>query len=270
MAVCLFLRLVKSTSGGLNMFVKCCGIDIHYTVEGQGPDVLLLHGWGASLESYKGVINALEDKCRLIALDFPGCGESQLPEQPLDINNYVAIVMEFCSALEIRDPILIGHSHGGRVIMKLAGSGLMNPKKIVFIDAAGIKPRFDFKKTVKIKTFKTIKWALTLPVIRNYTGELLDKARGHFGSADYNSAPEVMRKTLVNLVNDDMTAYLDGIKASTLLIWGENDTATPLYMAKKIESIIPDCGLCVIKNTGHWSFVEKPHEAQAILRSFLP
>ena len=252
------------------MFIECCGFKLHYIEEGEGPDVLLLHGWGASVDSYKGVINALRDKCRLVALDFPGCGKSDLPKEPLDINCYVAIVMEFCSALKIRDPILVGHSHGGRVIMKLAGSGLMNPKKIVFIDAAGIKPKFSFKKWFKVRTFKTVKWFLTLPVIRRYTAETLQKARNHFGSADYNSAPEVMRKTLVNLVNDDMTMYLDGIKASTLLIWGENDTATPLYMAKKIEKIVPDCGLCVIKGTGHWSFVERPQEAQAILRSFLP
>lgn len=252
------------------MKITCCGIKLNYIDEGEGPVVLLLHGWGASCDSYKGVINTLRDKCRLVALDFPGCGQSDLPEKPLDINDYVAIVMEFCSALNLRDPILVGHSHGGRVIMKLAGSGLMNPKKIVFIDAAGIKPKFGFKKWCKVRTFKTVKWFLTLPVIRNHTEETLQKARNHFGSADYSSAPEVMRKTLVNLVNDDMTPYLDGIKASTLLIWGENDTATPLYMAKRIEKIIPDCGVCVIKDTGHWSFVERPAEAQAILRSFLP
>ncbi len=251
------------------MFVECCGMKINYTVEGNGPDVLLLHGWGASLESWRGVIGALSDSCRLIALDFPGCGGSELPKKPLDINDYVALVMEFCSALELRDPILVGHSHGGRVIMKLVGSGLMSPEKIVFIDAAGIKPKFSIKKQFKIYSFKAVRRILTLPVIRNHTEELLKKARAHFGSADYNSAPEVMRKTMVKLVNDDMTPYIDGIKASTLLIWGENDTATPLYMAKRLESVIPDCGLCVIRNTGHWSFVERPGEAHAILKSFL-
>ena len=111
---------------------------------------------------------------------------------------------------------------------------------------------------------------LTLPGFKSHTEGLLNKARGYFGSADYSSAPEVMRKTMVNLVNDDMTPYIDGIKAPTLLIWGENDTATPLYMAKILEKTISDCGLCVIKNTGHWSFVERPVEAHAILNSFLP
>lgn len=252
------------------MFTEINGMKLHYTDEGSGPEVLFLHGWGASAASYNGIIKSLSNKCRCVALDFPGCGESDLPENPLNINDYLSLVIKFLDAAKLTNPILIGHSHGCRVIMKLCGTGLLNPPKIVMIDGAGIKPRFNFKKEVKVKTFKTIKWFLTLPVIRNYTEETIKKARSHFGSADYNSAPEVMRKTLVNLVNDDMTPYLDGIKSSTLLIWGENDTATPLYMAKQIEKIVPDCGLCIIKGTGHWSFVEKPMQANAILNSFIP
>ncbi len=252
------------------MFAEVNGMKIHYTEEGTGPDVLLLHGWGASVDSWRGVIGALKHKCHLVALDFPGCGQSELPPKPLTTDDYMALVMEFCNAVNFRDPILVGHSHGCRVIMKLCGVGLMKPSKIVFIDGAGLKPKFSFKKWAKVRIFKLVKGVLTLPIIRKYTKNTLQKARNHFGSADYNSAPEVMRKTLVNLVNDDMTQYVDGIKASTLLIWGDNDTATPLYMAKKLESIIPDCGLCVIKGTGHWSFVERPTEAHAILQSFLP
>ncbi len=252
------------------MFTKIADMKIYFTEEGQGKDVLLLHGWGASSESYRGVINALKDKCRLIALDFPGCGQSDLPSKPLTTDDYVMLVKDFCEKLSLYNPILIGHSHGGRVIMKLCGTGVLAPEKIVFIDAAGIKPKFSFKKTAKIASFKLVKNVLSLPLVKNYTAEILSKARSRFGSADYSSAPEVMRKTLVNLVNDDMTPYIKNIKASTLLIWGENDTATPLYMAEKLKSSISDCGLCVIKNTGHWSFVENSFQANAILKSFIP
>ena len=252
------------------MFTEINGMKIHYTESGTGPDVLLLHGWGASCDSWSGVINALSNTCHLIAIDFPGCGKSSLPEKPLDINDYVSLVVKFCEETKLNNPILIGHSHGCRVIMKLCGERHLSPNKIVMIDGAGIKPKFNLKKTIKIKSFKLIRRILTLPGLKNHTQEALKKARSYFGSADYSSAPEVMRKTMVNLLKDDMTPYLDKINASTLLIWGENDTATPLYMAKKIESIISDCGLCVIKNTGHWSFVEKPIEAHAILKSFLP
>ena len=256
--------------GGLFVFTEINGMNIHYTDEGTGPEVLFLHGWSASAASYRGVIKSLSEKCRCVALDFPGCGESDLPKEPLNINDYVSLVMKFLDAVKLKNPILVGHSHGCRVIMKLCGTGLLTPQKIVMIDGAGIKPRFNLKKEIKIKTFKAVKFVLTLPLLKKHTENALQKARANFGSADYSSAPEVMRKTMVNLVNDDMTPYLDGIKSSTLLIWGENDTATPLYMAKRLEKTIPDCGLCVIKDAGHWSFVEKPIQANAILNSFIP
>jgi pimeloyl-ACP methyl ester carboxylesterase len=108
-----------------------------------------------------------------------------------------------------------------------------------------------------------------MPVIKNKSENLLNKARAHFGSADYNAAPPVLRSTLVSLVNTDLRDIVHNISCPTLLIWGENDTATPLEDAKKIENLIPDAGLCVIKGTGHYSFCEKPYEAQAIINSFL-
>lgn len=252
------------------MFCEINGLKVHYEDIGSGPEILFLHGWGASAASYKSVIASLSAKCRCVAIDFPGCGETDLPTKALVTDDYLDFVMKFIELAGLNNPILVGHSHGCRVIMKLVGTGLLEPPKIVFIDGAGIKPRFSLKKEIKIRTFKTVKWFLTLPGIRSRSEETLKKARAHFGSADYNSAPEVMRKTLVNLVNDDMTPYIKNIKSSTLLIWGENDTATPLYMAHQLEKTIPDCGLCVIKDAGHWSFVEKPLQAIAILNSFLP
>ena len=74
---------------------------------------------------------------------------------------------------------------------------------------------------------------------------------------------------MVSLVNTDLRDIIHKISCPTLLIWGENDTATPLSDAKIIESLIPDCGLCVIKGTGHFSFCERPFEAHAIINSFI-
>ena len=114
-----------------------------------------------------------------------------------------------------------------------------------------------------------IKNVLTLPILKNHTEGLMDKARKHYGSADYNAAPEVLRKTLVSLVNTDLRDILPNISCPTLLIWGENDTATPLSDAKIIESLISDSGLCVIKGAGHFAFIERPFEVEAILNSFI-
>ena len=190
-------------------------------------------------------------------------------ETPWNIDDYCEFVKKFISVVGLENPILIGHSHGGRVILKLVGSGMMSPPKIVLLDSAGLIPKKTAKQKMRAKSFKAIKKVLTLPVIKNHSEGLLDKARRHYGSADYNAAPEMFRKTMVSLVNTDLRGLLPNIKCPTLLIWGENDTATPLSDAKIIESLIPDAGLCVIKGTGHYSFCERPYEASAILRSFI-
>lgn len=188
---------------------------------------------------------------------------------PWNIDDYCVFVKKFISAVGLENPILIGHSNGGRVVLKLVGSGMMTPPKIVLLDAAGLIPKKTLKQKMRIRSFKAIKKVLTLPVLKNHSEGLLEKARRHYGSADYNAAPEVLRKTMVSLVNTDLRELLPNIKCPTLLIWGENDTATPLSDAKIMESRIPDAGLCVIKGTGHFSFCERPYEANAILRSFI-
>ncbi|MBQ8203251.1 MAG: alpha/beta hydrolase [Clostridia bacterium] len=251
------------------MQVNIDGLNLEYIDEGSGIPVLLLHGWGSSYDVYKGVISALSDRCRLVALNFPGCGNSDTMEKPWNIDDYCNLVIKFIRAVGLDNPILIGHSHGGRVILKLAGAGLLNPPKIVLLDSAGIVPKKSFKQKMRAKSFKAIKAILTMPFLKNSCEGLLNKARAHYGSADYNAAPPVLRNTMVSLVNTDLRDIVGNISCPTLLIWGENDTATPLSDARLLEKLIPDAGLCVIKGTGHYSFCEKPYEAHAILRSFI-
>ncbi len=252
------------------MFTEIKGLKTEYIISGEGEKpVLLLHGWGASFDTYRGVISALSDRCRLYAVNFPGCGASEVMPEPWDLDDYCDFVLEFIEKMGIDNPILIGHSHGGRVTMKLCADGRLNPPKIVLLDAAGLIPKKSFKQKMRVRNFKTIKKVLSLPIIKNHSEGLLEKARAHYGSADYNAAPPVLRQTLVRLVNVDIRDALPNIKCPSLLIWGENDTATPLNDAKVIESLIPDAGLCVIRGAGHFAFCEKPYEAHAILRSFI-
>ncbi len=251
------------------MDIRIGKLNIHYEEAGSGKDVLFLHGWGSSCAVWRSVFEATKDLGHLVALDFPGCGQSDTMEEPWDIDDYADFVLEFIEKTKLENPILIGHSHGGRVIMKLCGEKKLSPPKIIFVDAAGLIPKKTLRQKIKAKSFKAIKGALSLPVIKNYSAGLLDKARNHFGSADYNAAPPVLRQTLVSLVNTDLRHLLPNIECPSLLIWGDKDTATPIEDAKTIESLIKDSGLCIIKDTGHFSFCEKPYEANAIIRSFL-
>ena len=251
------------------MNININGLNVEYTEKGSGTPVLLLHGWGSSFDVYKGIIATLENRCRVVAVNFPGCGNSDTMSEPWNIDDYCNFILEFMRAIDLENPIMIGHSHGGRVILKMAAEGLVCPPKIVLLDSAGLIPKKSAKQKFRAKSFKAIKKILTLPIIRNHSEGLLDKARKYYGSADYNAAPEVLRKTLVSLVNTDLRDIIHNIKCPTLLIWGDKDTATPLSDAKIIESLIPDAGLCVLEGCGHYSFCDKPYQAHAILNSFI-
>ncbi|MBO5725649.1 MAG: alpha/beta hydrolase [Clostridia bacterium] len=251
------------------MIINVKGLNINYIDEGTGDGILLLHGWASSNQVYNGIINLMKDKYRLVAPDFPGCGGSQTMPTAWTLEDYVDFVLEFMEKVGLSNPILVGHSHGGRVILKLAADHKVLPPKIILLDSAGLIPVKTFKQKFRAKSFKFIKAVLTLPVIKSFSGKLLDKARAHYGSADYNAAPPVLRQTLVHLVNTDLRNIIHNIDCPTLLIWGDKDTATPLSDAKIIESKIKDCGLCVLEGAGHFAFCEQPYKAGAIIKSFL-
>lgn len=251
------------------MNITVNGYNIHYTETGEGVPILLLHGWGSSVAVWAHITKVLCNRFRIIALDFPGCGESPEPKTPMQLCDYTELVAEFMQQLKIENPILMGHSNGGRVVLHLLGSGRITAQKAVLLDSAGLKAHPNPLKTARIVAFKTGKFFLTLPGLKNYTQNALNSLRSYFGSADYNSASPVMRQTLVQLIHTDATKLLPNISCPTLLIWGDQDTATPLKDAKKMEKLIPDAGLCILKGCGHFSFVERPGDTAAILNSFL-
>ena len=98
------------------MYINIDGLNIEYTEQGSGIPVLLLHGWNSSFDVYKGIMAALSDRCRLVAVNFPGCGNSDTMEKPWHLEDYCDFVLKFMKELNLENPILIGHSHGGRTI----------------------------------------------------------------------------------------------------------------------------------------------------------
>lgn len=100
------------------MFIEILEQKINYEILGQGNDILLLHGWGASIESYRPVINTLSKNFRVIALDFPGFGNSDPLKKAWCLSDFSEMVKQFLQKLNIEKPIIIGHSHGGRVIIQ--------------------------------------------------------------------------------------------------------------------------------------------------------
>ncbi|HIZ16929.1 MAG TPA: alpha/beta hydrolase [Firmicutes bacterium] len=255
----------------LSLQINIDGLDIRYEMLGQSNerDILVLPGWGATLNLYEHIMKHLSSRFRVTAIDFPGVGGSQIMAEPWDVQDYADFVIKFIKKAGLKNPIFIGHSNGGRVIMQICGTGMLSPDKVILLGAAGIKHKKTFKQKIRQSVFKFIKRVLLLPGVRKYSQNMLDKARSHFGSADYKSAPEVLRQTMVRLINRDMRDVLSNIKASTLLIYGENDEETTVEDANIIASYIDDAGVCVIKGAGHFAFLDSPFEVEKIIDSFL-
>lgn len=98
--------------------------------------------------------------------------------------------------------------------------------------------------------------------------EMVEKLRGRTGSSDYRNSSPMMRAIMSRCVNEDLKHVMPDIKASTLLIWGEEDTATPLSDAKTMEKLIPDAGLVSFPGCGHFSFLDNPFGFRSVMKSF--
>lgn len=245
------------------------GMRIHYTDIGQGAAILVLHGWGSNIAVHRAMIAQLSARYRVLALDLPGFGKSQEPPVPFNVDDYADTVLEFLKPFALPSLTLIGHSFGGRIIIKLANRTLpFRIDRIVLIDSAGIRPAPTRKGLRRQKTYKFCKRVLSLKPMRSLFPNALESLRKRHGSADYNAASPMMRQCLVRVVNEDLTALLPGIQPETLLIWGENDTATPISDARLMEKTIPHAGLAVIQNAGHFSFLDQPFVFSRILASF--
>lgn len=237
-------------------------IDTDPANETGNPVVLFLHGWGAPAATYKLMLDHLGTYCRVVAPDLPGFGGSEEPLEAWCVDDYVAWTLAFCAAVGLDNVILMNHSFGGRISIKL----LANPdcplavKKAVFLDAAGIRPKRTAKYYAKVYSYKLMKRLFP---------RVAEKRQGKVGSADYRNASPVMRQTMVKCINEDLTALLPSIAVSTLLIWGEADTATPLRDGKRMEQLIPDAGLVVLPQAGHFAFAEQWGLCSRVLDSFL-
>lgn len=243
--------------------------NINYIDSGSGPAVLLLHGWGSNLKSFTSLINLLKTKYRVLALDYPGFGESDILKKSFTVDDYCDIVVEFLKNLEVESVILVGHSYGGRIILKLNNRKNLPfaIEKNVLIDAAGLKDKKDLRIKLKVATFKSLKYIFNLlPISKVKKDEMIKALRMKFGSSDYANAPKVLQDTLVKSVNEDLTWCLDNMKES-LIIWGDKDTVTPLWMAKLMETKIRNSGI-VLLNGGHFSYLDDPVTFSKVMISY--
>ena len=259
------------------MQLDVCGVKVDVTLGGQGERAcLLLHGWGCSAEMMGSVFTLLEKKMRVAAIDFPGHGKmgtAAPPPEPWGVPQYMEMTAEIIRRLALAPCDIVAHSFGARVAILLASTYPELVGRMIFTGAAGIRKPQSGQATAKQRLYKGLRGAMNLAEKTHLFGDLPEKGREaliqKFGSADYRALTPEMRKTFNLVINQDLTEHLEKIRASTLLYWGEEDTATPLWMGRLMEEKIPDAGLVIEKGHGHFVYLEQNAKFLRIVSSFL-
>lgn len=240
------------------MVINDCNINYIDYGNKKGKAIVLLHGWGQNIEMMKSVGDQFQNTHRIIILDLPGFGQSSEPTYAWQLEEYVKFLEEFLNNLKVDNPIVIGHSFGGKLGLLYASRNKVN--KLICL-ASPFKQNIK-KDTLKMKILKTAK---KIPGIN----KLESFAKKHMGSTDYKNASEMMRKIMVNHVNLDITEDVKKIKCPTLLIWGTMDMAVSIDDAYELEKLIDNCGLVTYDGCTHYAYLERFGQTIRVLNSFL-
>lgn len=251
------------------MIINIDGLDLNYIVEGNGNPVVILHGWGCNIDTVIPIINILKEQYQVYAIDLPGFGKSQEPKDVIGSFEYVEIVKAFLKKMGIEKTNFIGHSFGGKLSIIFGSKYPELVEKIILVNSAGLIPKRGAKYYFKVYSFKSLRFIYKKLFFWLKDEERMEKFYKRFGSDDYKDAAGIMRKVLVKVVNENLHPILKDIKAPTLLVWGDGDTATPLYMGKIMEKEIKESGLVVLEGTGHYSYLDDYQRFSAVVKSFM-
>jgi pimeloyl-ACP methyl ester carboxylesterase len=220
---------------------------------GRGKPLLLLHGWGTSLDTFDGMMEDLKKQFAITAFDFPGHGGSDMPPATWSVDDFVGLTLDVMAQLGIERTSVLGHSFGGRVAIKLAAGHPKTVDRLILVDSAGVPPPQTAKR--RLKRFAS-RFANTVGRAGRPGQAVRRKIVARIASPDYLNAGPI-RATFLAIVREDLRPALPKIKAPTLLIWGESDDDTTLTDARTMEKLIPGARLLVIKNAGHFSYLDQ-------------
>lgn len=248
-----------------NKQITVNGLLLNYYAGGGSkfPALVLLHGWRSEGSVWFPALENLNIENSIYCLDLPGFGKSELPRNAYSAEDYSEIVSGFISKLGLEKVIIIGHSFGGRVAIKLASKHPEFLKGIVLVDSAGFIDRTMLNKLKRIiaKPLKPIFKLKPLHGLKKSIYRLI-------GSEDYIATPQ-LKETYLKVVGEDLSEDMKKIEISTMIIWGAQDKDTPLEYAYRMKNIIKNSKLAALEGAGHFSFLDEKEKFSEALKNFL-
>lgn len=232
------------------------------------PVLVCLHGWGGSKESFTELREALiDDPITILTPDLPGFGDEPEPKKPWTVDHYAGWVSGYIKHNVPGSFLLLGHSHGGRIAIRLASMNMLPIDHVYLCAAAGIRHPRHFKRIIGLTLAKTGALLLSIPLLRRLQPlgkKLLYKlVRVH----DYEQASPVMRQTLIKVSAVNLRPLLKTINIPTDIFWGTDDGMTPYTDALVMQKEIPESVLHTYEGIRHGVHRDRAKEIAAVIRA---
>jgi pimeloyl-ACP methyl ester carboxylesterase len=252
----------------------------HYQRIGNQPkQLVMLHGWGHSFETFAAIIPTLADNYTLIVPDLPAFGQSADPAElpsgkAWDSHTYVSWLSEFLQQTVQEKPFyLLGHSFGGKIAAiytaqtaQPTSGNLPKPTKLILMDSSGLPLPLTQREQLVQTLAKLTPSVLKSLLHRQTIAKLLQKIGV---AADYQQANVVQQAILRQIVREDISSILPLIQTPTTIIWGEQDETTPVSAGKRFVNLIGSAKLHIIPGAGHCPFMDQPAKVCEILEELL-
>jgi pimeloyl-ACP methyl ester carboxylesterase len=273
-----------SAAGLVPRYESIDGLRVRYVRAGVGPSVLLVHGLGSSIYTWKDTLPSLVREHDVVALDLPGFGRSEIPPG-LSAEIYSRTVTGLLDRLGVARASLVGHSLGGAVAVLVAASQPERVDRLVLLDAAGFhlapaeRPWLlrllasdaggVLARLPRKRLFVTLALHQVFHDGRNVTDERIDE---YLAPAERPGAVEALRLLLAPRGVAALTPFEDvakRVRASTLVVWGREDAWMPLADAERLAAAIPRARSVVLDACGHMPQEELPAETSRLVSGFL-
>ncbi len=244
------------------------GLLTTYTTEGTGKNkvVLLLHGWGDTHKTFLSLVEYLKNEYMVVALDLPGFGGTQAPPTAWTLSDYARFVQQFCKKISESPTVLIGHSNGGAIALRSISMRLFHVDKLILIASSGIRGEYKGRnKVLRIMTKTGKLFTMLLPL--SAKRRIRQKVYSTIGS-DMLVA-EHLQETFKNIVSDDVRDDAKTVNCATLLIYGDEDHATPVVWGSKIHELITGSRMEVIKGSGHFVHHDAAEQVNGLIKDFI-
>jgi pimeloyl-ACP methyl ester carboxylesterase len=249
------------------MQVMVNGLLTKYELTGSGPLLLILHGWGDDGRGWVQLQNALSKTHKVLIPDLPGFGGTDAPKQAWGLTDYATFIQALLLKINLGDPdTILAHSNGGAMAIRGLAIKKFAANKLILLGSAGIRTEYSGKKKVFRLLAKTGK-VLTTPLPSSYKQKLRRKMYASIGSDMF--VAEHLQETFKRIVTDDVQNDAPNVAVKTLLIYGEQDAATPVRYGKKLEQLLPQATLNVVPSAEHFVHKDQFDQVIAQIEEFL-